>query len=140
MPQLSVLAMNRRKFIQAAGVTGAGLTSRLGQANTDQTSTALLKLLEDSPREHLPRALARRIQSGLRYEELLATLFWAAARNVQPYPVVGFKYHSVMVMRAINISTQQGSSKASSAERWLPIIWAADYFKDAQAQEQARSG
>jgi hypothetical protein len=140
MPQLSVLAMNRRKFIQAAGVTGAGLTSRLGQANTDQTSTALLKLLEDSPREHLPRALAQRIQSGLRYEELLATLFWAAARNVQPYPVVGFKYHSVMVMRAINASTQQGSPKGPSAERWLPIIWAADYFKDAQAQEQARAG
>ena len=127
--------MNRRTFIQAAGATGVGLTGELRPAEANAPGAALLKLLEDSPPEHLPRALAQRIRGGLRYEELLATLTWAAVRNVQPYPVVGYKYHSVMVLRSIDASTEH----LSSPERWLPIIWAADYFKSAQAEERASS-
>lgn len=127
--------MNRRTFIQAAGATGVGLTGPLSSTDTDRPLTALLRLLEDSARERLPRELVQRIRGGLRYEELLAALSWAAVRNVQPYPDVGYKYHSVMVLRSINATTQH----LSSIEQWLPIIWAADYFKSAQAQERASS-
>jgi hypothetical protein len=127
--------MNRRTFIQAAGATGVGLTGELRSTDTDAPGVALLKLLEDSTREHLPRELVQRIRGGLHYEELLAGLTWAAVRNVQPYPVVGYKYHSVMVLRSIDAMTQH----LSSPERWLPIIWAADYFKSAQAEERAAS-
>ena len=127
--------MNRRTFIQTAGATGVGLTGQLGFTATDQPVTALLKLLEDSVREHLPRELVQRIRAGLRYEELFAALSWATVRNVQPYPDVGYKYHSVMVLRSINETTQH----LSSGEQWLPIVWAADYFKSAQAQERASS-
>ena len=127
--------MDRRTFIQAAGATGAGLTSPLGLTDTDRPVAALLTLLEGSAREHLPRELVRRIRAGLRYEELFAALCWAAVRNVQPYPDVGYKYHSVMVLRSINATTQHLSAR----ERWLPIVWAADYFKSAQAQERASS-
>jgi hypothetical protein len=98
--------------------------------------TALLKVLEDSPREQVPRKLVRLIRDGARYENLLAAVSVAAARNVQPYPDVGFKYHSVMVLGSIHTAT----AHLSDAERWLPIIWAADYFKDTQAQERATSG
>jgi hypothetical protein len=127
--------MNRRTFIQTAGATGVGLTGQLGLTDTDRPVTALLKLLEDSVREHLPRELVQRIRAGLRFEELLAALSWAAVRNVQPYPDVGYKYHSVMVLRSINATTQH----LSSGEQWLPIVWAADYFKSSQAQEKASS-
>jgi len=127
--------MDRRTFIHAFGAAGLGVTAEVGFAQSDR-GAALLKLLEDSPREHLPRELARSIREGLRYEELLAALSLAAVRNVQPYPDVGFKYHSVMVLRSINLTTQH----LPPAEKWLPIAWAADYFKNTQAQERASSG
>ena len=98
--------------------------------------TSLLSLLEDSPRERLPGDLVKRIREGLRYEDLLAALCSASARNVQPYPDVGFKYHAVMVLRSIHAATQN----LPVGDRWLPILWAADYFKSAQAQEHSRSG
>jgi hypothetical protein len=71
--------MNRRTFIQTAGATGVGLTGQLGLTDTDRPVTPLLKLLEDSVREHLPRELIQRIRAGLRFEELLAALSWAAS-------------------------------------------------------------
>ena len=127
-------AMDRRTFIHVAGATG--LTGGFGMNDSDPSVTPLLRLLEDSPREHLPRLLVQRIRAGLRYQELLAALAWAAVRNVQPYPDVGYKYHTVMVMRSINAA----SAHLPDAEHWLPIVWAADYFKDAQAQETAAGG
>jgi len=128
--------MNRRKFVQTAGAAGLGLTGRLSVADNGGSVAMLLKMLEDSPRERIPGELARMSHAGLRYEDLLAALVLAATRNVQPYPDVGFKYHSVMMLRSVQ-STQQ---HLPPAEMWLPIIWAVDYFKDSQAQEQASSG
>jgi len=128
--------MNRRTFIHTASAAGMGLTSRLGLSEPGGSVAMLLKLLEDSPRERLPRELARLIHGGLRYEDLLAALSLAATKNVQPYPDVGFKYHSVMMLRSIHLTAQH----LAAPEKWLPVIWAVDYFKDTQAQEQAGSG
>jgi hypothetical protein len=128
--------MNRRTFIHTAGAAGLGLAGRLGLAKTDGSVPMLVSLLEDTPRERLPGELARMIHAGLRYEDLLAALLLAATRNVQPYPDVGFKYHSVMMLRSVYATTQH----LHPTERWLPIIWAVDDFKDAQAQEQASGG
>jgi hypothetical protein len=41
-----------------------------------------------------------------------------------------------MVLRSIHLATEQ----LPAADRWLPVVWAADYFKDTQAQERAASG
>ena len=128
--------MNRRTFIHAAGATGLGLTGRFGFGATERASAVLLNLLENSPRERIPGELARMIRGGLRYEDLLSALALAAVRNVQAYPDVGFKYHSVMVLRSIHLTTQH----LSSSDKWLPIAWATDYFKDTQAQERATDG
>jgi hypothetical protein len=128
--------MNRRTFIQGAATTVSSLTARVGIGGTDRSVEGLLKWLEESPREHIPRDLVRMIRTGLRYEDLLAALCLAAVRNVQPYPDVGYKYHSVMVLRSIHLATAQ----LPSPDKWLPIGWAADYFKDTQAQEQTTSG
>jgi hypothetical protein len=128
--------MNRRTFVHTAGAAGLGLAGRLGLADTGESVATLVKMLEESPRERVRGELVRMIRAGLSYEDLLAALFLAATRNVQPYPDVGFKYHSVMVLRSIHSTTQH----LPPAERWLPVIWAVDYFKDTQAQEQASSG
>jgi hypothetical protein len=128
--------MHRRTFIHAAGATGLCLTSRFGFGETDRAVAVLLNLLEDSPRERIPRELVRMIRAGLRYEDLLSALALAAVRNVQPYPDVGFKYHSVMMLRSIHLTTQH----LSSSDKWLPIAWATDYFKDTQAQERDTDG
>jgi len=129
--------MNRRTFIRAAATTTlAGLTARVGIGGTGQSVEGLLKWLEQSRREDVPRDATRLIRGGLRYEDLLTALCLAAVRNVQPYPDVGYKYHAVMVLRSIHSAGVQ----LPAADRWLPVVWAADYFKDAQAQERAASG
>jgi hypothetical protein len=129
--------MNRRTFIHSAGAAaGLSLGGRLGMAGTGATVPPLLQMLEDSPRERLPGELVRMIRTGLPHEDLTTALFLATTRNVQPYPDVGFKYHSVMMLRSIYLTEQH----APPAEKWLPAIWAADYFKDTQAQERASSG
>jgi hypothetical protein len=128
--------MNRRTFVQTAGAAGLGLTGRIGLADTGGSVAMLVKMLEESARERVPGELIRMIRAGLRSEDLLAALVLAATRNVQPYPDVGFKYHSVMMLRSVH-STQQ---HLPPAEMWLPVIWAVDYFKESQAQEQASSG
>src|ERR1700756_5867425 len=128
--------MHRRTFIQAAGATALCLPSRFGFGEADRAVAVLLNLLEDSPRERIPRELVRMIRAGLRYEDLLSALALAAVRNVQPYPDVGFKYHSVMVLRPVHLATE----RASPSDKWLPIAWAADYFKDTQAEERVIDG
>ena len=128
--------MNRRLFIQAAATTVSGLSARVGGSEADRSVEGLVKWLEESRRVDIPRDVVRRIRAGLRYEDLLAALCLAAVRNVQPYPDVGYKYHSVMVLRSIHSATGQ----LPSADRWLPIVWAADYFKDAQEEERGAGG
>jgi len=128
--------MNRRTFIWRAGATSLGLTGRIALSQPPQPVAQLLELLEEAPRERTVRELALSIRAGLRYEDLLTALTLAAVRDVQPYPDVGFKYHSVMVLRSIDATTRQ----LPAAERWLPILWAADYFKETQAQERAAGG
>jgi hypothetical protein len=128
--------MNRRTFVHTAGAAGLGLAGGLGLADTGGSVAMLVKMLEESPRERIRGELVRMIRAGLKYEDLLAALFLAATRNVQPYPDVGFKYHSVMMLRSVHSTTQH----LPPAERWLPVIWAVDYFKETQAQEQASSG
>src|SRR6201987_61704 len=108
--------MNRRTFSQGAATTVSSLSARVGVGGTDQSVEGLLKWLEESPREDIPRGLVRMIRTGLRYEDLLAALCLAAVRNVQPYPDVGYKYHSVMVLRSIHLATEQ----LPAVDRWVP--------------------
>jgi hypothetical protein len=66
----TVACMNRRTFIHAT----LGLTGGLGLAEADTSVGSLLKMLEDSPREHLPRELVRRIRAVVaEAKELFAT-------------------------------------------------------------------
>ena len=92
----------------------------------------IAKLLIDTPRESLLDALAGRIRAGLRPAELLRGLAIAAGREVSPYPHVGFKYHAVMMLRSVELSV----AGMPDERRWLPLLWTADYFKVASAQQE----
>src|SRR5262245_41795252 len=90
----------------------------------------LVHLLEETPREQLLEKVAARIKQGLSYRELLAALLLAGVRNIQPRPV-GFKFHAVLVVNSARLA----SIASPHSERWLPLFWALDYFKEPQARD-----
>ncbi len=140
----------RRRFLQTAAASGALLgmgdlsflsllppvsakEARLEpkMVRLDPEIEPVVRLLEDTPRERLLEEVAARIQSGLSYREILTALQLAGVRNVQPRPSVGFKFHAVLVVHSAHLA----SIASPEAERWLPIFWALDYFKSAQARD-----
>ncbi len=142
---------NRRHFLQMAAATGAiaglGDFSFLGRLRPVSAAEAaiashmvqfdpdiepLVRLLEETPREKVIEAFASRIQEGTSYQEVLAALLLAGVRNVQPRPSVGFKFHAVLVVNSAHLA----SLASPDSERWLPIFWALDYFKSAQASDE----
>ncbi len=91
----------------------------------------LVRLIEDTPREQLLDKVADRIRGGTSYREVVAALLLAGVRNVQPRPSVGFKFHAVLVVNSAHLA----SLASPDDQRWLPIFWALDYFKDSQARD-----
>jgi hypothetical protein len=145
-----VRTRNRREFLSSSVLTGAALTagdlgflSRLrpvsaAEASLDPAAVQfhpeiepLVRLLEETPREKLIEVVAHRIAKGLSYRELLTALLLAGVRNVQPRPAVGFKFHAVLVVNSAHLA----SLSSPDRDRWLPILWAIDYFKSAQEQD-----
>src|SRR5437667_6086820 len=139
----------RRQFLKTAVVAGA--TAGLGdfsflrclprvaaeEAKLDSKMVRfhpdiepLVRFLEETPRERLLEEVAARIHHGLTYRELLAALLLAGVRNIQPRPV-GFKFHAVLVVNSAHLA----SISSPDSDRWLPIFWALDYFKSAQAED-----
>lgn len=96
----------------------------------------LVRLIEETPRDRVLEQLSQKIRSGTAYPQVLAALQLAGIRNVQPRPSVGFKFHSVLVVNSCHLASLAGPEE----ERWLPILWAVDYFKSAQAEEAAKTG
>jgi len=85
----------------------------------------VVRLLEDTPREKLVETVAERIHQGLSYHDVLAALLLAGVRNVEPRPLVGFKFHAVLVVPSVHSL----SIAASERDRGLPIFWALHDFK-----------
>ncbi len=94
----------------------------------------IVRLLEDTPRERVLEEVAARIHAGLNYREVLAALLLAGVRNIQPRPV-GFKFHAVLVVNSAHLA----SLASPESDRWLPIFWAIDQFKSAQAEDAKES-
>src|SRR5262249_40752493 len=143
------LPTSRRDFLKSTVTAGAlsglgdfSFLSRLPQvlhteARLDPKSVRfqpeiepLVRMLEETQRERLIEEVARRIKQGLGYRELLAALLLAGIRNIQPRPV-GFKFHAVLVVNSAHLA----SLASPDRDRWLPIFWALDYFKDSQARD-----
>lgn len=96
----------------------------------------LVRLIEETPRPQLLEKVAARIHSGTSYQQILAALLLAGIRNVQPRPSVGFKFHCVLCVNSCHLASLSGPDE----DRWLPIFWALDYFKGAQADEAQKTG
>ena len=129
--------MNRRRFLRATGGAAAlSLGGRLGLARTLPEVGALHRLIEETPRERVAAELAALIRDGLDHRRTLTALAVATARGVQPFPHVGFKYHTVLALQSVHLT----ALALPDRERWLPVFWALDYFKRAQEQERRQSG
>lgn len=139
----------RRRFLQSASALGlgAGLGSwemlrgitpavaeeaRVGPeaVKLRPEIEPVVRWMEDVPREKAFEKAVAELKNGLSYRELVAGLFLAGIRNVQPRPV-GYKFHAVLV---INSAHMLGQS-APYSERLLPMFWALDNFKSAQEQD-----
>ncbi len=144
----------RREFFQrsvasgsALGIAGLDFLSGLPSVTAAETKLdpkvvaldseiePLVRVLEETPRGKLLEEIADRIHKGTTYREVLAALFLAGIRNVEPRPNVGFKFHAVMVVNSAHLA----SISSPDSERWLPIFWALDYFKDSQAKNLSES-
>jgi len=119
--------MITRRQLLAAGVFAPWALAGSAVLGDD----GLGRLLIDTPRASLLAALAARIRAGLSPAELLRALAIAACREVSPYPHVGFKYHAVMMLQAVQLSV----ASLPGERVWLPLLWCADYFKAASAQQ-----
>ena len=129
--------MDRRKFLHAAGSAAVlGLSGRLGLARPLPEVGPLHRLMEETPRERVATELASLVRDGLDHRRTLAALAVATSRRVQPFPHVGFKYHTVLALQSVHLT----ALNLPGEERWLPVFWALDYFKRAQEQERRASG
>ena len=140
---------DRRSFLQSsAALGGLGFLSGLPAVSADEAKAnpsvvmlhpdiePLVRLVEETPRDKLLEAVAARVKKGLSYREVLAALLLAGVRNVQPRPAVGFKFHAVLVVNSAHMAALAGPDN----ERWLPLFWALDNFKNSQAQNIKESG
>ncbi len=92
----------------------------------------LVRLIEETPRKTLLEKVAEQIRKGTNYQQLLGAVFLAGVRGIQPRPV-GFKFHAVLVINSAHLASQAADDK----DRWLPLFWALDTFKESQRQNKA---
>lgn len=141
---------DRRRFLKASATGGAllglgdlGFLSQLRPVSAAEAALdpkvvrlqpeiqPLVRLVEETPRERLLEEVAARVRKGTPYRDVLAALLLAGVRNVQPRPSVGHKFHAVLVVNSAHLA----SLASPDTDRWLPIFWALDHFKSAQAQD-----
>ncbi len=91
----------------------------------------LAQLFESTDRDKCPALLAEELKKGTPLRQLMAALFLAGIRNVNPRPP-GFALHCVFVMH----SAHQLSLEASASMRHLPLFFALDQFKASQARDK----
>jgi hypothetical protein len=136
---------DRRSFLQssALGLGGLAFLTKLPAAEVGNTPVRLdpevepiVRLIEETPRNRLLEEVAERIRKGLSYRDVLAGLLLAGVRNVPPRPTVGFKFHAVLVVNSAHLASQA----SPDGERWLPLFWALDNFKQSQATTIKESG
>jgi hypothetical protein len=106
-----------------------------GKVRLQADTEPLVRLIEETPRDKLLEAVAAQMRQGVGYQQLLAALFLAGVRGIQPRPV-GFKFHAVLVVNSAHLA----SLAMPDRERWLPLFWALDNFKSSQSRNQQEGG
>ena len=90
----------------------------------------LVALIERTPRDQCAEMVVEQLRRGASYRQLLAALFLAGIRNVNPRPP-GFALHCVFVIYSAHLI----SLEAPADSRLLPLFYALDDFKAAQDRD-----
>jgi hypothetical protein len=90
----------------------------------------LVALIERTPRDRCAEMLVDQLRQSVSYRQLMAALFLAGIRNVNPRPP-GFALHCVFVIHSAHII----SLEAPADSRLLPLFYALDNFKSAQERD-----
>jgi len=93
----------------------------------------LVALFERTPRDKCAEMLVDQLRQGVSYRQLMAALFLAGIRNVNPRPP-GFALHCVFVIHSAHII----SLEAPADSRLLPLFYALDNFKASQERDAAQ--
>jgi hypothetical protein len=145
--------LNRRQFVgralsagALAGLTDLAFLRDLPPVSADEArirpATVLLspemeplvRLIEDTPRPKVLEAVAEKVREGTGYQQLLGAVFLAGVRGIKPRPV-GFQFHAVLVINSAHLA----SLASPDRERWLPLFWAVDNFKESQKTNAAKN-
>src|SRR5207247_6354321 len=94
----------------------------------------LVTLIENTPRDKCAEMVVEQLRRGVSYRQLLAALFLAGIRNVNPRPP-GFALHCVFVIHSAHLM----SLEAPSDVRLLPLFYALDDFKLSQERDAAQA-
>jgi len=122
---------------------GMGSAVLLGRADAQVTPDMvqfrpeiepLVRLMEITPRERCAEMLVEQLRRGVSYRQLLAALFLAAIRNVNPQPP-GFALHSVFIIHAAHLLAME----APPDSRLLPLFYALDNFKTSQDRDSKQT-
>src|SRR5262245_13977553 len=93
----------------------------------DAEMEPLVRLIEDTPREKCAAMVKEQLRANVPYRQLMAALYLAGVRNVNPRPP-GFALHCLFVMHAAHLL----SLEAPPDLRALPFFFALDLFKISQ--------
>ena len=148
---------SRRRFLHrsaggmsaAAGLAGWEFLGQLPPVSAQEIETPpgeivplrseiepLVRFLEETPRDRVIEGVTEKIRGGTSYRELLGALLLAGVRNIEPRPAVGFQFHAVLVVHSAHLASLSGPD----SDRWLPILWAVNDFKNSQARDARERG
>src|SRR5260221_11255145 len=90
----------------------------------------LVSLIENTPREKCAEMAVEQLRRGVSYRQLLAALFLAGIRNINPRPP-GFAMHCVFVIHSAHLIALEAPADA----RLLPLFYVLDDFKMSQDRD-----
>jgi len=135
--------LSRRKVLEALALSPAGraistpfLFSRAeAEVSPDVVRfraelEPLVSLIERTPRERCAEMTVEQLRRGVSYRQVLAAVFLAGIRNINPRPP-GFALHCVFVIHSAHIIGMEAPADA----RLLPLLYALDQFKTSQERD-----
>ena len=95
----------------------------------------LVSLIENTPRDKCAEVAVEQLRRGVSYRQLLAALFLAGIRNVNPRPP-GFAMHCVFIIHSAHLISLESPADL----RLLPLFFALDDFKASQERDAKAKG
>jgi hypothetical protein len=137
-----MMPISRRSALRTLGaLTAPALIDRTDAEVTPEIVSfapdlePLVSLMERTPREKCAEMLVAQLRQGVSYRQLMAALFLAGIRNINPRPP-GFALHCVFVIHAAHLI----SLEAPPDSRLLPLFYAMDTFKASQERDARQTG